>query len=124
LPYTRGSDPPLFRPKTQPESFPVTFSAASEVRIARAAGKVKRFARRRKNFGVPSNFGLSLFYNLPKRDPARAPAGEGRDDMPDAPPSPQSFIMIIGWRKAKKLFAARLCRAAKQHGCFAIYALQ
>ncbi len=30
------------------------------------------------------------------------------------------LIMIIGWRKAKKLFAAQLCCAAKQPGCFAI----
>ena len=27
-------------------------------------------------------------------------------------------------RKAKKLFAARLCRAAKQHSCLAIYSFQ
>ncbi len=33
-------------------------------------------------------------------------------------------IMNIGWRKAKKLFAAPLCGAAKQHGCFAVYSLQ
>ena len=33
-------------------------------------------------------------------------------------------IMIIGWRKAIKLFAAQLCCAAKQHSCFAIYSLQ
>ena len=33
-------------------------------------------------------------------------------------------IMIIGWRKAKKLFAAQLCCAAKQPGCFALYSLQ
>ena len=30
------------------------------------------------------------------------------------------LIMIIGWRKAKKLFAVQLCCAAKQPGCFAI----
>ena len=33
-------------------------------------------------------------------------------------------IMTIRWRKAKKLFAARLCRAAKQHSCLAIYSFQ
>ncbi len=33
-------------------------------------------------------------------------------------------IMIIGWRKAKMLFAAPLCGAAKQPRCFAIYSLQ
>ena len=35
-----------------------------------------------------------------------------------------SPIMTIRWRKAKKLFAARLCRAAKQHSCLAIYSFQ
>ena len=35
-----------------------------------------------------------------------------------------STIMTIRWRKAKKLFAARLCRAAKQLSCLAIYSFQ